>query len=111
MRDRLPINKELVPYKFEMAFGDTLFNVGVDYNRTGDFFVLSLEDVDGNMICRGEKLVYGQELWADSYDVRKYPCLTIKPNDPSGTVNKITWDNFGTKVFLEIYDQEDDDEK
>ena len=49
------------------------------------------------------------ELWQDTYDVRKYPCLTIKPIDQSGTVEQITWANFGEKVFLDIFDQEGDE--
>ena len=109
MRDRIIIAKDLVPYEFEISLADTSFIIGVDYNRTGDFFTLSLFDIDGNVINRGEKLVYNMELWQDTYDVRKYPCLTIKPVDQSGTVEQITWGNFGEKVFLEIFDQEGDE--
>ena len=109
MRDRIIIAKDLVPYELEISLADTSFIIGVDYNRTGDFFTLSLSDIDGNIINRGEKLVYNMELWLDTYDVRKYPCLTIKPADQSGTVEQTTWGNLGEKVALEIFDQEGDE--
>lgn len=105
MRDRIPINKELVPYNFEIALADTTFLVGVDYNYTGDFFTLSLNDLEGNIISRGEKLVYNMQLWADIYDNRTFPCLTIKPVDAGYNEKQITWFNFGKTIFLEIFDE------
>ena len=42
MRDRIVIAKDLEPYEFEISLADTSFIIGVDYNRTGDFFTLSL---------------------------------------------------------------------
>jgi hypothetical protein len=110
MRDRILINKELIPYTFNILLGDETFSVGVDYNATADFFTLSLSDANGNVITRSEKLVYNMPLFADIYNPVVFPCLTIIPVDESGEEIDITWDNFGETVFLSIDDEGDSNE-
>ena len=107
MRDRILITKELIPYTFSILFGDTLFNIAVDYNATGDFFTLGLSDSEGNVLARSEKLVYGMPVFGDIYNPINFPCINFSPLDDSDNEEVITWENFGETVFLEIDDEGD----
>ena len=64
--DRIEINKDLIPYTFEILLCGELFEIRVDYNSTGDLFVLSLYK-DGQLIRAGQPLIYGMKLWETVY--------------------------------------------
>lgn len=97
----IPINKELIPYTFEIALGNEIFEIGVNYNNHADLFTLALYK-DGKEICAGEPIIYGQPLWKDVYRAQKHPAFMIVPYDESGQTEKVTYDNLGTTVFLHI---------
>lgn len=106
MRERLEINKELIPYTFDILLGGVQFGVRVDYNTKGDMFTLSLYKED-ELICAGEPLIYGVPLWKDVYMPDKYPAITIIPIDESGEATAVTYDNLNRTVFLVVDNQED----
>ena len=101
----IPINKNLIPYTFEIVLLEELFEIGVNYNNHADLFTLSLYK-DGIEICSGEPIIYGKPLWEDVYIQGEYPMLTIIPLDESGETEKVTWDNLERTVFLFIDDSE-----
>lgn len=108
MLDRIPINKGLIPYDFDILLGDHLYNLYVSYNTLGDLFTISLYD-NGELLCAGEPVIYGQPLFANSYVPDKFPMVTIVPWDESGNTDKVTYENFGETVFLCVFDGETDE--
>ena len=101
MRDYIPVNKELIPYNFNILLGSTLFNLKINYNKRKDLFTVDVLR-ENEVICYGEPIVYGLPLFQDIFMVEKYPCLNIIPLDLSGNTNKVTYDNFYNTVFLYI---------
>lgn len=106
-RDFIEINKEQIPYEFNIELADETFLIGVNYNETADLFTLSLsklneETGDYESICTGEPLIYGKTLWEDVYISGKFPAVDIVPFDESGETNAVTYDNLNNTVFLTI---------
>lgn len=100
-KDRIRINKELIPYKFTIAITDVTFILEIRYNTEADLFVVVLYDRDGNLICT-EPIIYGAELFLPQYQPRIYPSVKIVPLDESGETTAVTWDNLDETVFLII---------
>lgn len=113
--DYIAINKEAIPYDFEILLSDETFKIGVNYNETADLFTLSLaklneETGEYDTVCAGEPIVYGVPLWQDVFVAGKYPALTIIPLDESGDTDAITFDSLGRTAFLIIDNGGEDDE-
>lgn len=100
-RDRLLINKDIIPYSFDILLADEQFNLTVDYNEKHDLFTIALIK-DGEMICEGEPIIYGMPLFRDIYLAGKYPALDIIPIDESGEQDTVTFYNLGETVFLTV---------
>lgn len=106
-RDRIIIEKSIVPCTFDILLGDEVFNLTVNYNAKHDFFTVALEK-DGETICEGEPLVYGFPLFHDFYQVDRCPAIDIVPIDESGEQNAVTFKNFGETVFLTVMNYDDE---
>ena len=100
-KDRININKALIPYKFSIALNDTNFTFEVRHNNEADLFVIGLYDRNGQLICT-EPVIYGSELFARHYQPGIYPSIRIVPLDDSGANTAVTWQNFNETVFLTI---------
>ena len=101
-KDRILIEKKLIPYKFSILLGAEEFILRVDYNKKYDFFTVGLEDSQGNTLCIAEPIVYGVPLWQDVQQPDKYPALRIIPYSEGTDEKKITFENFGVTTFLYI---------
>lgn len=101
MRDRIEIDKALVPYRFTIALGQLVFEMELHYNAALDGYVCHLYK-GGELLCGGEKLVYGRPLFADCYEVEQYPPLRLVPLDESGTAEEVSEETLGTLVFLTV---------
>ena len=106
MKDRILINKKLIPYKFNILLASDMYELEIHYNSNADLFTVRLYK-DEQMVCAGEPIMYGMPLFADFYKVGKIPCLTIIPLDESGGNDLVTWDNMSETVFLCIDDEGD----
>lgn len=104
MRDRIQIQKALVPYSFDILLAAEWFNFRIDYNETADLFTVTLSK-NGEVVVYNEPIIYGVPLFTDLYQPEKYPVLNIVPFDESGQEVVVTWDNLSETVFLTI-DQE-----
>ena len=104
MRDIIEVQKELMPYSFDIALAGEEYNLGFMYNKTADIFTCTLSK--DNEILAIEPIVYGVELFADVYISGKFPMLAIVPYDEAGIENKVTYENFNKTVFLTINDDE-----
>lgn len=105
--DYIEIDRDKVPYDFNITLADETFMIGVDYNETAEFFTLQLSKLNEESgkydeICAGEPVVYGMPLWNDVYRSGKFPALDIVPVDESGENNAVTYDNINKTVFLMI---------
>lgn len=107
MRDRIEIDKEMIPYQFDITLAEQPFTISADYNKAADLFTVSLYDSNGMLLSAGEPLIYGRPLFQDVYRSGKFPALDLVPLDESGHDNAVTWDNFGKTVFLTIDDEGD----
>lgn len=101
MRDRILVDKSLIPYNFDILLGAELFNLGFSYNKTADLFTVTLSKND-KVIVYDEPVIYGKPLFDEMYQAGKYPILSIVPWDESGMNTKVTYDNFSETVFLTI---------
>lgn len=106
MRDRIEINKDLVPYSFSILLADQWFELFINYNETADLFTVSLYK-DEELICT-EPVVYAVPLFRDLYQPETYPDIEIVPFDESGQNCVVTFDNFNELVYLVIDDEEEE---
>ncbi|WP_346235736.1 hypothetical protein MKY04_09345 [Lysinibacillus telephonicus] len=103
-KEYIEIEKALIPYRFEIELGAELFELEIQYNQIGDYFTIDLYK-DGEVLCYGEKIVYGEPLFSEIYDTR-YPAPTIIPIDESGKESRVSWDNLNESVFLVVMNYE-----
>lgn len=109
MRDRIPIEKELIPYSFEILLGAELYELGLKYNEKAELFTVTLSK-DGEVLVYDEPIIYGNILFENEYQSGVFPALEMQAWDESGEETEITYDNFGETVFLTIYQGGDNDE-
>ena len=100
----IEINKDIIPYTFNILLGDELFDIRVDYNDTADLFTISLSK-DGVILCSGEPIIYGVPLFGDLKTRGNFPKITITPIDDSGENEAVTFDNLSSTVFLVVGDE------
>ena len=105
MKDRILINKNMIPYSYNIMLWDNLYEIEINYNKTEDLFTIALYK-DNLCICFGEPIIYGVPLFKDIYNYG-FPSVTIIPYDESEINNKVTYDNFNETVFLCIDDEGD----
>ena len=97
----IEINKDIIPYTFNIMLSGELYEMRVDYNNTADLFTVSLSK-DGVELCTGEPIVYGQPLFGDMANRGDFPKVTITPIDESGENKAVTYDNLSTTVLLSV---------
>ena len=103
MRDCIEINKDLVPYQFNILLADEWFELYVDYNATADLFTVTIYK-DDEMVCT-EPLILGVPLFNDVYQPERFPSVTLVPYGEGE--NAITFENLGETVFLTVDDEGD----
>ncbi|MDF2657758.1 MAG: hypothetical protein K0Q94_549 [Paenibacillus sp.] len=96
----MPINKNQVPYRFEITLGAELFTFEVRYNADFDFLTLDCYK-GGQVLVYGEKIVYGVPLFVDVLDQR-FPVLQIVPLDKAGAESRVGYENIEETVFLQV---------
>lgn len=102
MRDCIEINKELIPYRFNILLADEWFELLVDYNKTADLFTVAFYK-DGELVAV-EPMILDVPFFADTYQPG-FPAITITPS--SATEKAVTYENLGDSVLLTIDDEED----
>lgn len=100
MLEYIPIEKENIPYRFEIELEAEIFEMEIRYNDLYDFFTIDLYK-DGEPLVYGEKVVYGVPLFQDVRDLR-FPAVDIVPMDEAGLENQVTYENFQKTVFLTV---------
>ncbi|WP_336761730.1 phage baseplate plug family protein [Paenibacillus sp. USHLN196] len=103
------IEKDLIPYCFDISLEDEIFTFEVHYNEQFDYFTVDLEK-DGEVLTTGEKLVYGMTLFYDVIDNR-FPRVPIVPYDQSETESIVNWRTLSESVFLYLIKTEGEDDE
>ena len=103
----IDIEKDNIPYTFNISLADEIFEFGINYNNTADMFTASLSK-NGVELCAGEPIVYGVSLFGDLKTRGEFPNVDIVPIDESGETISITFDNLSTTVFLSLTGDEDE---
>lgn len=106
--DYIEIEKDLIPYRFDISLADEMFTFEVHYNEDFDFFTVNLEK-NGEVLAVGEKLVYEMPLFYDVQDNR-FPKVPIVPYDESEQQTAVTWETLNESVFLYVIEGDDEDE-
>lgn len=101
MRDRILINKNMIPYKFTIKLCGENFAFTVMRNKHNDLFTVKLEK-NGEVLCESEPVIYGVPLFKDIFTAGSFPAVNIVPYDESGENNSVTYENFNKTVFLII---------
>ena len=102
-KDRIELDKEMIPYKYDIDLGDMVYTLEFNYNAARDCFSVNLL-CDGAMVCAGERLVYGRPLFGDCYRMGRYPPFDIVPLDEGGNEDVVNWATMNRTVFLTIDD-------
>lgn len=101
MRDYIEINKELIPYQFNILLAGEWFELMIDYNKTADMFTVTLYKDDE--LISAEPLVLNTPMFQDVYQPKRFPAITLVPY--SATERVITHENLGKSVWLTIDDE------
>jgi hypothetical protein len=96
----IPIQKDLIPYQFDIQLGGRTFAFHVRYNAQSDFFTIDLYR-SGELIVAGEKVVYGRLLFENQQHL-DVPTMAIIPYNLAQNEDRVSWDNLGETVFLWI---------
>ncbi|PIC73345.1 hypothetical protein [Sporosarcina sp. P17b] len=104
--EHIPIEKDMVPYRFEVELGVENFELRVRYNELHDYFTLDVLK-DDEVLVYGEKIVYGVPLFSEIHDDR-FPAPTIIPMDEAGVETKVSYDTLSKTVFLMVVNKEDE---
>lgn len=104
----IDIEKDLVPYRFDISLEEETFTFEVHYNEQFDYFTVDLEK-DGEVLVSGEKLIYGSTLFYDVMDNR-FPRVPIVPYDQSERENTVNWRTLSESVFLYLIGGDEDAE-
>lgn len=100
MRDRIEIEKENIPYSFDILLGEEEYELEINYNESANLFTVTLKKED-EVLVYNEPIIYGVPLFTDCYD-KAFPALAIVPLDESGETDQVTYENFNETVFLVI---------
>lgn len=94
----IEIDKDLIPYRFDIELAGEFFTFKVNYNNRFDFFTIDVER-DGEVLVIGEKLMLNKTLFSALTDQRLPKDYLIPFND-GGDDERITFDNLGKTVFV-----------
>lgn len=101
MKDRIEIERNLIPYNFDIVLAGENFNLEFFYNAVGDFYTVTLRKED-EVLVYNEPIIYGVELFKNVYIADKFPRLAIIPMDESGEKRVANKATFNSTVFLTI---------
>lgn len=94
----LDIEKEKIPYVFEVSLQGNTYEMEINYINEGDYFTVDLIK-DNRVLIEGEKILYRKPLFT-SILYKDIPNLSIIPYDLREEEKRITYENFYESIFL-----------
>ena len=110
MAQVLPIERDLIPYNFDIVLSNTTYTIGINYNSINEQLTANLSR-DGTTIISGEKITYGIPMFeAVSHDLNgnkdeRFFNEILLPYDFSGESTTVTFDNIQNQVFIWIMER------
>lgn len=103
----IEIDTKKVPYNFSVKLNDRTFTFCIRYNEVGGFFTVDLSiTTTGEMLVYGDIVRYGRPLF-NSVEDERFPIPVIIPLCLTGdNISEVTFDNFGKKVKLYLYERQ-----
>nr|DAM61532.1 MAG TPA: hypothetical protein [Caudoviricetes sp.] len=98
----IEIEKDRIPYEFEMEFNGKIYQFEILYNTYGDYFTINLYHNHKPVII-GEKIVLHQPLF-DGLEHLDIPMTIVIPYDTTDEALRITYENLNEDVFLYVLD-------
>lgn len=102
----IEINKNLIPYEFDITLKGETFRLVVNYNYLNDFFTIDLYK-NGEILVLGEKIVYARPLFLSCLH-KNIPRPYIIPFDFSENTDRVTFENLNEEVFLYLVEDDSD---
>lgn len=109
----LPIDKNTVPYRFEIQIIGITYAFEVFYNTTGDFFTVNLYKGE-QLLYAGEKVDYNRYLFGTRLENGKIitnhpdiPRVILVPFDPAEKAKRVGWNELGDQVRVFILTESD----
>lgn len=103
MKEIIPIDKESIPYSFDIDLSGVACTFMIDYNMYGDFFTMNLS-IDDQEVEVGAKLTLGVEIFNTRPNALN-KVVKIVPLDITGKNTRITYENFSANVLLFVMDR------
>lgn len=100
MDSYIDIDKNEIPYAFEIDLAGEVFEIEVNYNHAHDFFTIDLFRNGGALVV-GEKLILNRPLFRNRIDIQ-LPKVQIIPLDRANSATRITYENLNETVFLYV---------
>ncbi|MBA7490428.1 hypothetical protein ES702_00966 [subsurface metagenome] len=98
----IEIEKDRIPYEFEMEFDGEIFQFEILYNTYGDYFTANLYKNHDPVII-DEKIVLHQPLF-DGLEHLDIPMIIVIPYDTTESALRINYENLNEDVFLYVLD-------
>jgi len=102
----IEIDKESIPYSFEIDLLNEVFEFEVNYNQTFDFFTIDIFKNETPLVL-GEKVILNRPLFNELVNI-DLPKVEIIPKDRANMTSRITFENMNETVFLYIVGDEDE---
>lgn len=98
----IQINKNQIPYVFELNLNNETYQFEVFYNTVGDFFTINLFK-NHLPLVHGDKVVYNVPLF-EQFSYLGVPKVKILPFDTTKKNTRANYENMGEDVFLYVLD-------
>lgn len=102
--DYIEIDKDLIPYRFDIELADEEYEIEVNHNERFDFFTIDLYR-NGIPLIVGEKMMLNKPLFDGIANI-ELPKVKITPEDRAESESRITFENLESTVFLYVSDLE-----
>lgn len=94
----IDIDKDAIPYIFEMKLNNKTYQFKIQYNTAADFFTIDLY-LDNKLLVAGEKIIYGKPLF-NTATHKDIPEQLIIPYDINERETRVTFENLSETVYL-----------
>ncbi|MCY6957900.1 phage baseplate plug family protein [Clostridium brassicae] len=108
----IEIDKDLIPYRFDLELSNKIYTFVIKYNFISDFFTIDLL-IDDKILVQSEKIVLNEQLFKDLYEDSEgnlnedffTEALIFKSSNKN--INEITFVNLQDEVKLFYYTREE----
>lgn len=108
----IEIDKDLIPYRFDLELSNKIYTFIIKYNFISDFFTMDLS-LNNEILVQSEKIVLNEQLFKDLYEDSEgnlnedffTEALIFKSSNKN--IDKITFSNLQDEVKLFYYTREE----